>query len=105
MKLTTLVFRTHAEREYEIELECDVTFDPGYPAPFAQDHDDPRFSDPGDPGSLEVQKATVLSSDPSGWLKDGEALPGELTEQEIEKLRKLAEDQLSEELEGRDDDV
>ena len=28
-------------------------FDPGYPAPYATDHDSPAFSDPGDPGYVE----------------------------------------------------
>ena len=37
--------------------ECDesitVTFYPGYPAPAASNHDDPRFSDPGGDAELD----------------------------------------------------
>jgi len=36
------------------EIEAEISFDPGYPAPPCSDHDSPRFSDPGDPGYVET---------------------------------------------------
>ena len=37
----------------DIEVEVEAVVNPGYPAPFCQDHDSPAFSDPGDPGNID----------------------------------------------------
>lgn len=45
------------EKSFDLNLSVTYDYYPGYPAPFAQSHDDPRFSDPGEPpyvDSLQV---------------------------------------------------
>jgi len=56
---TALIYRTFKEEDYEIEIEYEFSFDPGYPPPTVQNHDHPGFSDPGDPGHFEVLEAEV----------------------------------------------
>jgi hypothetical protein len=112
MKLSLLIERTHEEKEYEIELECDVDFDPGYAPSSTQDHDNPGFGDPGDPGFLEVRKAVVercaCTDDEvtEVWLKKGDEYKEPLTDRELDELRELAEGETADSFDsGYDDDI
>jgi len=37
----------------ECDTDIDITFNPGRPAPYCQNHDSPTFSDSGDPAELD----------------------------------------------------
>jgi len=105
MKLTTstLIYRSHEDHDFEIELECDVEFNPGYVAPYCQNPSRAAYGDPGEPASLDFISAKILScSDmdtelgdtPIEWLKKGDVLPSELnpTEEELNKLCEEAQE-------------
>lgn len=107
ISLSTLITREHGGHEFEIELQCECNFTPDRPAPFCSNPDSAAFSDSGDPGELEVVKATIVSCtditvtiDPEIWLelKPGDVLPKhiELTDVENQTLFEKAYESMEE---------
>lgn len=62
--------------------DCEVSYNPGYEAPNCSNHDDPRFSDPGEDPSLELVSAKL------------EGTNYELCESELDDLYEMFESKL-----------
>ena len=75
--------------------ECEVHFDADYrparPAPACQDHDSPRFSDPGDDEECEFKAYFVIRS--KGDVRRIEVPDGLIFEEVFEECRKQYENQ------------
>ncbi len=87
------------ERYYELEIEVEAGFDPGYPAPPCSNPDSSAYSDPGDPGSFDVERVKIIScvdhtddGKKMPWLKEGSELPEsfKLTNWELYNLKEDA---------------
>ena len=50
----TLMNRMKVTIYHEFQMQIEGSYSPARPAPHCQDHDDPRFSDPGDPEEHEI---------------------------------------------------
>lgn len=60
MKMTLTLKAFEVWEGEEKDLEVEVEYSPGRPAPRCSNPDDARFSDPGDPDELEIISAVIL---------------------------------------------
>jgi len=60
MKMTLELKKFEIDEAVEADLEFEVEYAPGRPAPACSDHDAPGFSDPGDPPELQVLRAWAI---------------------------------------------
>lgn len=68
----------------EMSIEAEVDYSPARPAPACQDHDSPRFSDPGDDEMLEYgEMHFVFTRD---GVKSRVKIPDALIEHVIDKI-------------------
>ncbi len=76
MKLWTEI--TRGNQLYELVVE--VAYSPGRPAPYCSNPDSPRFSDPGDPPSLEIKNISIDGC----YDQDGNDVVPEISAADIE---------------------
>ena len=62
MKNRSVDFEEEFDLEYGISVIVSGKWLPPRPAPICSDHDHPNFSDPGDPGELEIHEAYLVTA-------------------------------------------
>ena len=78
------------------EWYCTVSYNPGYEAPRCSNHDDPRFSDPGEGPEFSLISAKVTVDSGKTFAELSEMELAELEETYGERLEDLARDAYNE---------